>query len=86
MTNEERILDSGFEDVICLENFDYGEALIGVTNTNQAVYDYEKMVEWLMMNEEFTEEEAREWISYNTERALPYMGENHPLILYPLIT
>ena len=85
MTNEERILESGFEDVTYLTNFDYGEALIGITNTNQAVYDYEKMVEWLMEHEEFTEEEARDWIGYNTERALPYLGENPPLILYPLI-
>ena len=31
------------------------------------------------------EEEVAEWIDYNTLRALPYMGEDAPLILYKLI-
>lgn len=84
LNNEQRLLNSGFEGVTYLTNFDYGYALIGVTNTNQAVYDYNKMVEWLMESEDFSEEEATEWISYNTERALGYMGEQCPLIMYPL--
>jgi hypothetical protein len=37
-----------------------------------------------MEEEEFTEEEAIEWIDYNTIRALPYMGEKAPIIMYPI--
>lgn len=32
-----------------------------------------------------TEDEACEWIDYNVIRGLPYMGENHPIVVYPLI-
>lgn len=43
------------------------------------------MVEWLINTEGFTEKEARDWIDYNTLRALPFMGEGAPVILYPLL-
>ena len=42
------------------------------------------MVKWLIETEEFTCEEAIEWIEYNTIRALPYMGEGAPIIVYSL--
>ena len=32
--------------------------------------------------EGFTEEEAADWIDYNTLRALPYMGADGPIILH----
>lgn len=84
MNVEERILNAGFEDVIYLVNYSYDDALIGITNDNRAVYDYNKMVEWLMKKESFTELEAIEWIDYNTIRALPYMDSNAPIIMYPI--
>ena len=43
------------------------------------------MVEWLISTEEFTEEEATEWIDYNTLRALGYFGEDAPIIMYQLM-
>ena len=58
--------------------------MISVTHDNRAVYDYEKMVEWLISTEGFTEEEAIEWIDYNTLRALGYFGEDSPIIMYQL--
>ena len=58
--------------------------MIGVTHDNRAVYDYEKMVEWLISTEGFTEEEAIEWIDYNTLRAIGYFGEDTPIIMYPI--
>ena len=80
MNAEERILNAGYEDVIYLANYSYDDALIGISNDNRAVYDYNKMVEWLIEKEDFTEEEAIEWIDYNTIRALPYMEEKHQLL------
>ena len=82
---EEKLLDNGYEGVKFLTDFSYDDALIGVTEDERAVYDYNKMVEWLVENEEFTEEEAADWISYNTIRALPYFGEGCPIIMYPLM-
>lgn len=84
MTAEEKIIDAGYEDVLLLTNYSYDDALIGVTEDGRAVYDYDKMVAWLVETEGFTELEAMEWIDYNTIRALPYMGDKAPLIMYPL--
>lgn len=84
MDARERILNAGYEDVIYLTNYSYDDALIGISEDNRAVYNYDKMVKWLVKEEEFTEEEAIEWIDYNTIRALPYMGEKAPIIMYPI--
>ena len=67
-----------------LTNYDYSGAFIGVSTDNRAVYDYEKMVEWLISTEGFTEEEAIEWIDYNTLRAIGYFGEDAPIIMYSI--
>ena len=85
MTAEQKLLDNGYKGVKYLTDFSYDSALIGVTEDNRAVYDYEKMVEWLVTEQEFTEEDAADWISYNTIRALPYFGEGAPVIMFPLL-
>ena len=85
MENEEikvMLESQGFEGVALFENFDYSDAFIGVSIDDRAVYDYDKMVEWLIEKQGFTTEEAVEWIDYNTIRALPYCGEKAPIIVY----
>ena len=67
-----------------LTNFSYDTALIGVTDDNRAVYDFNKMVEWLVETQNWTSEEAIEWIEVNTIRALHYFGADAPIIMYPL--
>jgi hypothetical protein len=84
VTAEEKILEAGYEDILLLSNYSYDDALIGVTEDGRAVYDYEKMISWLMKTEGWPPEEAEEWVNYNTIRALPYMGPEAPIILYPL--
>ena len=84
MTAAEKILAAGYEDVVIFENYSYDDALVGVTEDGRAVYDFEKMVRWLVETEGFTAEEAIEWIEYNPIRALPYMGDDTPIIMYPL--
>lgn len=84
MNVEEMLLDNGYDDVIFFTDFGYDSALIGVDVNNRAVYDYQKMIEWLVINEEFTDEEAADWIDYNTIRALPYIGDGAPIVMYPL--
>jgi hypothetical protein len=42
------------------------------------------MIEWLMNKYGWTMEESVEWIEYNTIRALPYFGDDAPIIVYPL--
>ena len=84
MNAEERLLYNGYDDIKYLTNYSYDDALIGVSEDNRAIYDFEKMVDWLIENEGFSDNEAVEWIEYNTIRALPYMGVDAPIIMYPL--
>lgn len=79
---EEKILDAGYENVVYLVNYSYDDALVGISEDNRAIYDYDKMIEWLMEKESLSELEAIEWIEYNTIRALPYMGSQAPIIMY----
>lgn len=53
MTAAERLAEMGYDDVIVLENYSYDDALIGVTEDHRAVYDFDKMVEWLCEKEGF---------------------------------
>ena len=84
MTAEERLLEEGFEDIIIFKNPSYDDALIGVSEDGRAIYDYEKMIEGLMQEEDWTDDEAEDWVNYNTIRALPYMGEGAPIIMFPV--
>ena len=62
----------------------YDNAIIGVTTDGRVVYDYDKMVEELIEDEEWSYEEAVEWIDYNTIRSLPYAGPSGPIIMYSI--
>lgn len=83
MNAKEKLLKYGYEDVIYLVNYSYDDALIGVSEDGRAVYDFDKMIEWLMINEDFAYDEAIEWIEFNTLRALHYLGKKAPIIIYP---
>jgi hypothetical protein len=83
MNTEERLLNAGYENIVYFTNYSYDNALIGVSEDNRAIYDFNKMVEWLMYEEGFEESEAIEWIEFNTIRALPYIS-NSPIIMYPI--
>ena len=82
---EKKLLENGYEGIKFLTNYSYDTALIGVTTDDRAVYDFDLMVQWLMDEEGCTEEEALEWIEYNTNRALPYMGADGPIVMYRLM-
>jgi hypothetical protein len=84
MSAEEMLLEAGYEGVKFFVNYGYDDALVGVSDDGRAIYDYGKMIEWLMDEEGWSDEEAIEWIEYNTLRALPYMGEGRPIIMYPI--
>lgn len=84
MNAEDRLLDAGYEGIKYLTNYSYDDALIGVSEDGRAIYDYDKMIVWLVLNEGFEPSDAIEWIDYNTIRALPYMGNDAPIIMYPL--
>lgn len=83
MKAAELLADWGYEDVLIFENPGYDEALIGVSEDNRAVYDYDLMVECLVNNDGFSYEEAIEFIEYNTIRALSYY-KDAPIVMHRL--
>lgn len=62
------------------ENPDYIDAVIGISDDDRVIYDYDLMVQSLMKEDGMSEEEAIDFISYNTMRTIPYM-ENAPIII-----
>lgn len=84
MTAEDRLIEAGYEGTVCFSNFSYDDALIGVSSDGRAIYDYNKMVEWIVETEGWDEIDAIEWIDFNTIRALPYGGPEGPIVMYPL--
>lgn len=84
MSAEEKLLNAGYEDIPHFINPDYEDAIVGVTDDGRIVYDFDKMVEYLMKKEGWSDIESIEWIDYNVIRSIPYMGENAPIIVYPL--
>lgn len=82
MNAEERLLDAGYEDVKYLVNESYDDALIGVSEDGRAIYDFDKMVDWLIEKYGWSVTESIEWIEFNTIRALSYMGEKAPIVMY----
>lgn len=59
---------------------DFPEAIIGITTDNALVYSMKKMVESLE-NEGMNNEDAIEYLYYNTLRTLPYMPAVRPVVL-----
>lgn len=82
MTNREILNDLDYENLVVFENPDYDEAIIGVSHDDRVIYDYDKMIEHLMNAEHMSIEDAADFISYDTMRALPYAGENAPIVMF----
>ena len=78
------LCEMGYEDAVVFDNPDYDDAIIGVTDEGCVVYDFDAMVKILVERDGMDETEAIEFIEYNTIRALPYAGENPPIIMTQL--
>lgn len=88
MTNDElkeMILDNGYDDIIIFSNPGYETAFIGISEDNRAVYDFDRMVEYLQEHDDMDEIEAIEYIEYNVIHDAGYTGENYPIIVRSLI-
>ena len=81
MTVREKLEERGLYEVVIFDNPSYDEAFVGLSEDNRAIYDFDKMVECLTADGKTTEEEAIEFIEYNTIRALPYF-QGAPIILF----
>ena len=70
------------DDTIVFDNPNFDNSIIGITTDGKAVYDYEKMVAELMEDDHISEQEAIDFIEYNTIRAIPYAGEMAPIVMF----
>jgi len=57
------------DEAILLDGLD--EAIAGSSDCGRLIYDYQKMLALFMKREDWTEEEAGEWISYNVMGVQP---------------
>ena len=73
-----------YTDTVVLENPSYLNAIIGITDEGALCYSYEKMIECLMEEDKMEQEDAMEFINYNTIRALPYASSMgvRPIVVY----
>ena len=58
----------------------YDDAVMCISTDGRLVYSVEKMIGILIRDGEMNEEEAREWLEYNTFNA--YVGEMTPIWAY----
>ena len=79
--NRDLLNEMGYEGAIIFESPDYDEAIIGVSHDDRVIYSFEKMIQCLVNNDKMTEEEAIDFIEYNTIRAIPYFGSTAPIVL-----
>ena len=71
---------------VIFDNPSFDNSIVGVSYDGAIIYDYEKMVEEFMLENECTSEEAEDFIDYNTIRSLPYTASCGvpPVILYKI--
>ena len=80
----EFLIERGDEDIAFFTNPEFLDAIIGVGEDSRLVYSYSKMVESLMLRDNMSDEEAIEFIDYNTMRSVPNMGSHAPIIVYSI--
>ncbi len=77
----EYLESQGHYETVFFENPSFVKAITGITSSEQLIYDYDLMIAAAMEEEGWSEEDAIEWIDYNTLRSIPYMGTYHPIVL-----
>lgn len=82
---KEYVSERGYDESIVFDNPSYVTAAIGLTEGGRVVYDYDKMVDFLIETDGMEYDEAMEFIDYNTIRAIPYFGEMAPIVIHPFV-
>ena len=78
MTRDELVEEHGADLLFLSEDF-FDSAIVGVTQSSQVVYDMDLMVDLFSANNDCTEEEAMEYLDFNTWCA--YVGEQTPVFI-----
>ena len=72
------------DETIVFDNPSFDNSIIGITTDGQAVYCYNSMVRELMQDDNISEQDAIDWIEYNTLRSIPYAGPMAPIVVFLL--
>lgn len=70
---------------VFMDNSSYDNSIIGTTLDGGIIYSLERMVEEYMVDNECSEEDALDWIHYNTIRAIPYAPDPKPMIVSEVV-
>lgn len=71
------------EEAVVFNVPNYDNAIVGLSGDGRVIYDYDLMVKELAEKTALTEEEATQYVDYNTIRTLPYIEEAiRPIIIY----
>ena len=71
------------EEAVVFNVPSYDNAIVGLSDDGRIIYDYDLMIKELTNDTALTEDEAIQYIDYNTLRTLPYIEEQvRPIILH----
>lgn len=71
------------EEAVVFNIPSYDNAIVGLSDDGRVIYDYDLMVKELTNDTALTEDEAIQYIDYNTIRTLSYIEEQvRPIIIY----
>jgi len=80
MKREHWVEDYGLEGEVLDPEY-YDEAIVGVSTDGRAIYDWDKVIDITMVEEQISEANAIDWHEYNTLKSLPYL-ENPPVLVH----
>lgn len=86
----EELKDRTDEPLLFFDDLSFDNSIVGLTHDDRVAYLYSKMIKEAMSElssdtYECTEEDAIDWIDYNTIRALSYINDEHkPVIIFDL--
>ncbi len=78
------LTDNGYSGAVVLEGDEFATAVVGVSHDGRVVYSYDRLISSLVDKQHMSEEEAIEWLDYNTMRAIDYMGPQAPIVVHKL--
>lgn len=79
------LCERGSDETVLFENPPYRHAVVGISQDDRLIYSERKILEYLILEEGLSVEDAYEELSYNIIRSLPYMGEKAPIIMSEII-
>lgn len=82
MATNKYIREKLLPDMMIFNNHSCDNAIIGTTFDGRAIYSLELMINELIVDENWTKQEAINWIEINILKSIPYFKANAPIIVH----